>query len=59
MARGDSAAERCFRQALAVAERQGARWWQLRTAVALARLHAERGKRPAARRVLEPIVASF
>lgn len=55
----DAAAERCFRQALAVAERQGARWWTLRAAAGLARLQSAHRKRAAARRLLEPVVASF
>ena len=31
------AAQRCFRSAIAIARRQGARWWELRASVSLAR----------------------
>jgi hypothetical protein len=55
----DAEAERCYRRALEVAERQEARWWQLRATVGLAGLYAERRKRAAARAVLAPIVDAF
>ena len=37
-----AAAEGCFRRAIAVARRQGARWWELRATVSLCRLLKER-----------------
>jgi hypothetical protein len=53
------AAERCFRSAIGVAREQGARWWELRAQVSLARLCQRQGRRAAARRTLAPIVGSF
>jgi predicted ATPase len=53
------AAERCFRRAIGVARQQGARWWELRAQVSLARLCQKQDKRAAARRALAPIVGSF
>jgi adenylate cyclase len=53
------AAERCFRSAIEIARRQGARWRELRASVSLAQLRQQQGKRTAARRSLEPIVSSF
>jgi tetratricopeptide (TPR) repeat protein len=54
-----AAAEQCFRHAIAVARKQGARWWELRAEVSLARLWQKQGKRAGARRALAPIVGSF
>ena len=54
-----AAAERSFGEALAVAERQGARSWQLRAAISLARLLQERDKRGEALALLEPVLESF
>jgi len=54
-----AAPEDDFRRALQVAEAQGARWWQLRAAVALARwLRRDRRTREA-EDLLKPIVDSF
>jgi predicted ATPase len=59
-ATGDqSAAERCYRQALAVAERQSAKLLQLRASVSLARLWRDQGKPVQARDLLAPIYAWF
>ena len=58
------AAETCFRQAIAVARRQEARWWELRATVSLCRLLKEhaatpRGSRAAAREMLAEIYGWF
>jgi len=45
-------AEACFQQALAVARRQQAKSWELRTAMSLARLWQQQGKHAAARQML-------
>lgn len=42
---GRAAAERFFRQAIGLARRQGARWWELRAAASLCRLLGEAGAR--------------
>jgi hypothetical protein len=52
-------AETCFIQSLDWSRRQGARSWELRTAVHLAALWAARGQRERARAVLQPIVEAF
>jgi predicted ATPase len=58
------AAEACFQQAIAVAQRQEARSWELRATVSLARLwHSPRsvslGKREEARQMLAEIYGWF
>jgi class 3 adenylate cyclase/tetratricopeptide (TPR) repeat protein len=59
-AAGDrSEAERYYRQASAVAERQGAKLFQLRASTSLARLWHEQGKRAEARDLLGPIYHWF
>jgi tetratricopeptide (TPR) repeat protein len=59
-AAGDqSGAERHYRQAIAVAERQGARLFQLRASASLARLWRDQGKRAEARDLLAPIYNWF
>jgi len=52
-------AEACFQQALAVARRQQAKSWELRTAMSLARLWQQQGKRAEARGLLAPIYGWF
>jgi predicted ATPase len=52
-------AEACFQQALAVAQRQQAKAWELRTAMSLSRLWQQQGKRAAARALLAPIYGWF
>jgi hypothetical protein len=47
-------AERCFCQAIGIAQRQSAKFWELRAAISLARLWREQGKRHAARDLLAP-----
>ena len=45
-------AERCYRQALDIACRQEAKWWELRTAVSLSQLWQSQGKLLEAHQVL-------
>ena len=52
-------AERCFRQAMAVAQAQGAKLWELRAATSLARLWAEQGLRAESHDLLAPIYDRF
>ena len=52
-------AERSYRQALAVAERQSAKLFELRSATSLARLWRDQGKRTEARELLAPIYNWF
>jgi hypothetical protein len=52
-------AERYFRRALEIADGQGARWWELRAAVSLARLLEDRGRVAEARETLAPVYARF
>jgi tetratricopeptide (TPR) repeat protein len=59
-AAGDrSGAERHYRQAIAVAERQSARLFQLRASTSLARLWRDQGKRAEAYELLAPVYAWF
>jgi class 3 adenylate cyclase len=59
-AEGDRAgAERHYRQAIAMAERQGAKLLQLKASVSLARLWRDQGKRADARDLLAPIYGWF
>jgi class 3 adenylate cyclase/predicted ATPase len=53
------AAEACFQQALDVARRQQAKWWELRAAMSLARLWQRQGKRAEARELLAEIYGWF
>jgi predicted ATPase/class 3 adenylate cyclase len=57
--RGDVEAERCFRQALAIAGRQQTKALELRAAVSLARLWQRQGKPADARELLAPIRGWF
>ena len=52
-------AEACFRRALAVAERQKARFWALSAATALARLLGDQGRGAEAGALLAPVVGWF
>jgi predicted ATPase len=54
-----SAAERDYRQALAVAERQSAKLFELRSATSLARLWRDQGKTADAQALLAPIYNWF
>ncbi|MGX5828186.1 ATP-binding protein [Mesorhizobium sp. 43Arga] len=52
-------AEACFIQSLELSRRQGARGWELRAAVDLARLLANRGEPEEGRKLLQPIFEQF
>jgi class 3 adenylate cyclase/predicted ATPase len=52
-------AKACFQQALAIARRQQAKSWELRTAMSLARLWQQQGKRAEAHELLAPIYGWF
>ena len=52
-------AEACFTESLELSRQQGARVWELRTAIDLARLWANRGKPQHGRTVLQPILEQF
>jgi class 3 adenylate cyclase/predicted ATPase len=52
-------AEELFREALSIAERQGAKLWELRGAVSLARLWRDQGKPQQARELLAPVYGWF
>jgi predicted ATPase/DNA-binding winged helix-turn-helix (wHTH) protein len=52
-------AETCFIQSLDWSRQQGARSWELRTAIDLASLRVARGERERARAVLRPILEKF
>jgi class 3 adenylate cyclase/predicted ATPase/DNA-binding winged helix-turn-helix (wHTH) protein len=54
-----AAADACFRLSLAIARRQSAKSWELRTVMSLARLWREQGKRREARELLAPIYDWF
>jgi predicted ATPase len=56
---GGDAAEACFRRAIAVARKQDAKMWELRAAIRLARLRAERGERAEAHDLLASIYGCF
>ena len=55
---GDDA-ETCFIQSLELGRRQGARAWELRTAVDLATLFVDRGRLESARALLQPVFERF
>jgi predicted ATPase len=52
-------AQSSYRRAIEVAQRQGAKTWELRAATGLAGLWREQGKRAEARALLAPIYAWF
>jgi predicted ATPase len=53
------AAEELYSKALSVAEEQGAKLWELRAAMSLARLRRDQGHRAEARDLLAPIYGWF
>jgi predicted ATPase len=55
----DAEAETCFQQALALAQWQGARAFELRAATGLSRLWQRQGKRQAAHQLLTPLYGWF
>ena len=52
-------AEACFQHAMTIAQDQGAKAWELRTATSLARLWQQQGKRQQARDLLAPVYHWF
>ena len=52
-------AETCFQHAMTIAQNQGAKAWELRTATSLARLWQHQGKRPQARDLLASVYTWF
>jgi class 3 adenylate cyclase/predicted ATPase len=52
-------AEELCRKALSIAEEQGAKLWELRAAVSLARLRRDQGRRAEARDLLTPVYSWF
>jgi len=54
-----AAAEACFEHAVATAQKQQARLWELRAAASLARLWADRGRRTEAQDLLAPVYGWF
>jgi predicted ATPase len=52
-------AEASYREAIALAQRQSAKLWELRAAISLARLCCDRGERVAARDLLAPVYGWF
>jgi predicted ATPase len=52
-------AENSYRQALSVAQRQSAKFWELRAAMSMARLWRDQGKRKEARELLAPVYGWF
>jgi predicted ATPase len=58
--RGNSeAAEELYRKALSIAREQGAKLWELRAAVSLARLRRDQDRRAEARDLLAPVYSWF
>ena len=53
------AAEECFKEAIDLARRQGALFWELRSALSLARLMAEQNRIADAHHALAPVYARF
>jgi predicted ATPase len=53
------AAEELFRKALSITREQEAKFWELRTAVSLARLRRDQGRRAEARELLAPVYDWF
>jgi predicted ATPase len=53
------AAERCFKEAIALARKQRSKWWELRATMGLARLLAKQGKQDEARAMLAEIYNWF
>ncbi len=53
------AAEELYRKALGIAGEQGAKLWELRAAVSLARLRRDQGRRAEARDLLAPVYGWF
>lgn len=54
-----SEAEQCLRAAIASAQKQDAKFWELRAATVLARIWAQQGRRAEAHRLLAPVYGWF
>jgi predicted ATPase len=52
-------AEACFQQALDLARRSQAKWWELRAAMSLSRLWQRQGKRGTAHQILAEVYGWF
>ncbi len=60
LAKGDTQlGERCYQKAIAIAQEQKAKSWELRASTSLSRLWAEAGDRQKARDLLEPLYNWF
>jgi predicted ATPase len=57
--RDETSAERNYRNAMEIARRQGARFYELRAATSMARLWCDQGKREQARELLAPVYGWF
>jgi predicted ATPase len=57
--RKSSEAEQLFREAMRIANAQGAKSWELRSAISLAQLMIHQGHRDDARAILEPVYGWF
>jgi predicted ATPase len=57
--RDPTAAETMFKEAIGIAQRQGAKLWELRAAASLARLRRDQGRRAEARDFLAPVYGWF
>jgi len=55
----ESMAEPCFSEALNLARRQGALFWELRTSLSFARLRVRQDRRTEARQILAPMYGAF
>jgi predicted ATPase len=53
------AAEELYRKAVTIASQQGAKLWELRAAVSLARLRTDQGRHAEARELLAPVYGWF
>ena len=57
--RNPAAAETIFNESLEIAQRQGAKLWELRAGVSLARLRRDQGRHGEARDLLAPVYGWF
>ena len=57
--RNEAEADTCFHRAIEIAQRQSAKWWELRTSVSLARLLRDTNRRDEARTMLADIYGWF
>jgi predicted ATPase len=55
----ESSAEACLREALEIAAQQGARFWELRSAISLARFRMGQGRSAEAEETLRNVYGSF